>query len=177
MHAIGREGLIAGVLGATSVAVWFFFIDLILQQPFATPYLLGRALLLRLGEPPAAGAEIAVVAGYTIFHFAAFIVVGMIAVAIVHGAVKEPSVLAGALILFVVFEVAFQALLSMFGSIPALGTIAWYNIAIGNLIAAVTMGTYIWRIHPELRAELAHALGGQEWGDRLEGARQDDADR
>lgn len=162
MHATGREGLIAGVLGATSVAVWFFFIDLILRQPFATPYLLGRALLLRLGEEPVPGAQIAVVLGYTIFHFAAFIVVGVVAVAIVHRAVTEPSVLAGALILFVIFEVAFHSLLSMFGSIPVLGAIAWYNVAIGNLIAAVTMGTYIWRTHPELRGELVHALGGEE---------------
>lgn len=162
MHALGREGLIAGILGATSVAVWFFFIDLILQRPFATPLLLGRTLFLRLGEPTATGAEVPVVVGYTIFHFAAFIAVGLIAVAIVHRAVQEPSILAGALILFVVFEVAFHALLSMFGSIPVLGALAWYNVAIGNFVAAVTMGTYIWRTHPELRDELAHALGGEE---------------
>lgn len=162
MHAIGREGLIAGLLGATSVALWFFFIDLLRQEPFETPLLLGRALFLRLGEPPVTGAEVAVVLGYTIFHYAAFIAVGLIAVAIVHGALTEPSVLAGALILFVIFEVAFHALLSMFGSIPVLGAIAWYNVAIGNLVAAVTMGTYIWRTHPELRSELNQALGGQE---------------
>lgn len=162
MHTVAREGLIAGVLGATSVALWFFFIDLLRQQPFETPYLLGQALFLRLGEPPAAGAVAAVVLGYTIFHYAAFIVVGLIAVAIVHRALTEPSVLAGAFILFVIFEVAFHALLSMFGSIPVLGAIAWYNVAVGNLIAALTMGTYIWRTHPELRGELNQALGGQE---------------
>lgn len=159
MHTIRREGLIAGILGATSVAIWFFFIDLVRGQPFDTPLLLGRALFLRLGEQPASGAEVAVVLGYTVFHYAAFIVVGLVAVAIVHRAVTEPSVLAGALILFVVFEVAFHMLLSMFGSIPVLGAIAWYNVAIGNLVAAATMGTYIWRAHPELRVELNHALG------------------
>jgi hypothetical protein len=115
-----------------------------------------------LGEPAAPVAEVGVVLAYTVFHFAAFIAVGLIAVVIVHSAAAEPILLAGALILFVMFEVGFQALLSIFGSIPGIGTIAWYNVAVGNLIAAVTMGTYIWRTHPELRGELVHALADRE---------------
>jgi hypothetical protein len=162
MRAIVREGVIAGTLGATSVAVWFLIIDLILLYPLATPYTLGRALFGMLDRPPESSAELAVVAGYTVFHYAAFILVGTGVAAIVRRAETEPSLLAGALILFVVFEVAFHALLSIFGSIPVLGAMAWYNVAIGNLIAAVTMGTYIWRAHPELRAELAIALGDRE---------------
>ena len=31
-----------------------------------------------------------------------------------------------------------------------------------NLIAAVVMGTYMWRTHPELKGELSYALGGRE---------------
>ena len=159
MRPIVQEGIVAGTLGAASVAVWFFVIDLLLQYPFATPYTLGRALFGMLGQPANESAEVLVVIGYTVFHFLAFILVGILVAAIVSRAEAEPSLLAGALILFVVFEVAFHALLSIFGSIPVLGALAWYNVAIGNLIASITMGTYIWRRHPELKAELALALG------------------
>jgi hypothetical protein len=162
MRATVREGVIAGTLGATSVAVWFFVIDLIMLYPFATPYTLGRALFGMLGQPAATAAEIPVVLGYTLFHYLAFILVGIGVALIVRRAETEPSLLAGALILFVIFEVAFHALLSIFGSIPVLGAMAWYNVAIGNLIAAVTMGTYIWRAHPELKGELAYAMGERE---------------
>lgn len=162
MRSVLREGIVAGSLGAASVAVWFFLIDLIVSYPFATPYTLGRALFGRLGQPVSSAAEMPLVLGYTIFHFAAFIAVGILVALIVRRAETEPTLLAGALILFVVFEVAFHGLLSAFGSIPVLGTLAWYNVAIGNLIAAVVMGTYIWKRHPELKHELSVALGGGE---------------
>jgi hypothetical protein len=41
-----------------------------------------------------------------------------------------------------------------------LGALAWYQIMLGNLVAAFAMGTYLWRTHPELREELRHALDG-----------------
>lgn len=162
MRTTVREGVVAGALAATAVVIWFFVIDLILGRSFATPELLGRALFGRLGvDTPGGGINMFIVLGYTVFHYAAFIVAGLVVALIVSRAKEEPSVLAGALILFVMFEVAFHALLSMFGSIPVLGAIAWYNVAIGNLIAAVTMGVYMWRVHPELKAEFGHALGGE----------------
>jgi len=43
---------------------------------------------------------------------------------------------------------------------PLLGALAWWNVAIGNTIAAAGMGYYLWRQHPKLREELrAHPLG------------------
>jgi hypothetical protein len=35
-------------------------------------------------------------------------------------------------------------------------------VAVGNLIAAIVMGFYMWRTHPELKHELAWALSGGE---------------
>jgi hypothetical protein len=162
IRSIFREGTIAGLLGAVSVAIWFFVIDLVRFTPFVTPYTLGRALFGRLGMPAASTPEPAVVFGYTVFHVVAFIAVGIAVAAIVHRAEAEPALLAGALILFIMFEVGFHAFLATFGSIPVLGAIAWHNVAIGNLVAALTMGTYVWRTHPELKGELTYALEGHE---------------
>ena len=37
---------------------------------------------------------------------------------------------------------------------PLVGALAWWAVAIGNTIAAVGMGYYLWRAHPRLRQEL-----------------------
>jgi hypothetical protein len=161
--SVVQEGLKAGFLGAVSVAIWFLTIDFILGQPLETPALLGRALFGLITADAAGLPFIVVLSGYTVFHVVAFALVGLIVSAIVQRAVAEPTVLAGALILFVMFEVGFHALLSIFGSVPVLGVLAWYRVAVGNLAAAVTMGLYIWKAHPELKAELAFALEGREF--------------
>ena len=76
-HSILRDGLIAGALGATSVAVWFFFVDLFVGRPLATPFMLARGLLglLDVGWTN----KLLVVSVYTVFHYAAFVAVASVA--------------------------------------------------------------------------------------------------
>lgn len=155
-----REGIIAGIIGATSVAIWFLLIDLAFGRPLNTPAALGRAFFRVFGAE--GGPAPPYIIGYTIFHCLAFIVAGLVVAAIVNLAEREPTVLAGALILFIVFEVGFHGVLSMFPAFPVLGAITWYNVATGNLIAAVAMGSYMWRTHPALRDELRYALESRE---------------
>ena len=50
-HRTLREGLTAGVLGATAVAVWFLILDTIAGRPFATPSMLGASLATLFGAP------------------------------------------------------------------------------------------------------------------------------
>ena len=38
------EGMIAGVIGASVIALWFFVLDIIQGRPFHTPTVLGTAL-------------------------------------------------------------------------------------------------------------------------------------
>jgi len=158
-HTIARDGIIAGLLGATAVAVWFLALDTFYGHPFSTPAALGRGLLRVLG-PRGSEGTMTFVAVYTLFHFAAFIGVGLIVSAIVHWAQREPSILAGAMILFVALEVGIYGLSSALSESPFLGAIGWAAVATGNLVAAIVMGTYMWRAHPELKGELDHALGG-----------------
>lgn len=160
--AIVRDGVVAGVLGATSVAAWFLLIDLAFKHPFHTPVTLGRAFFGLLGRLTPTDPDLYFLVGYTVFHYLAFILAGLLVAVIVDLAEREPTVLAGALVLFVVFEVGFHALLSIFRAFPVLGVLAWHNVAVGNLIAAFTMGAYMWWTHPALKEELRFALESRE---------------
>ena len=44
-HRTLREGILAGLIGATSVAIWFLVIDVIGGRPLHTPSVLGEALM------------------------------------------------------------------------------------------------------------------------------------
>jgi hypothetical protein len=156
-HNIVREGVIAGVLGATAVAVWFFIVDLIGGRPLFTPNTLGEGLLSVFGRSPEP--EAVNIIAYTIFHYAAFTGVGIIAVILVHAGERLPSVLAGSMILFVAIELGFYGLVALLQE-TVLGNFAWYQILAGNLLAAVLMGTYLWRSHPALKRGLVNALEG-----------------
>ena len=158
-HTIVRDGVVAGILGATAVALWFLALDMIYSHAFATPAALGRGLLGILGPRGSEGTAV-FVAVYTVFHYAAFIAAGLLVSVIVHFAQREPSVLAGAMMLFAAFEIGFYGLSSALSESPFFGALGWAQVATGNLIAAVVMGVYMWRTHPELGRELNAALGG-----------------
>ena len=153
-----REGVIAGVIGASVIAIWFFFVDLIASHVLFTPATLGRGLLSVFGPVPAGQSEITLVILYTLFHFAAFIVIGMIAAMIVNVANREPSVLLGFVVLFAAIEVGFYAFVGLLQHATPLGSLAWYNVMIGNVLAAAAMGMYLLRSHPVLRDQFAHAI-------------------
>jgi hypothetical protein len=156
-HSILREGAVAGAIGATAVAAWFFVVDIIGGRPLFTPQVLGEGLLSVFGRSPEPAA-VNVIA-YTIFHYAAFTLVGVVAVVLVHAGERMPSVLAGSLILFVAIELGFYGFVALLQE-TVLGNFAWYQILAGNLLAAVLMGTYLWRAHPALRERLVSALEG-----------------
>lgn len=160
-HTILREGAIAGIIGATTVALWFLVVDLIAGHPLYTPEVLGTGLLSVLG-PSGSESKMLIVAMYSVVHYAAFILVGILAAAIVHAAEREPNLLAGALILFVAIEIGFYGLTALLSQTDALGTLAWYQIGLANLLAAAAMGVYLWRAHPALGRDLNYALQGRE---------------
>jgi len=159
-HVIVKEGLIAGFLGATSVALWFLVIDAIAGRPFYTPTVLGGGLLSFFGPRGNEGAGVQVIA-YTIVHYTAFMAAGILLAFAVNRAEQEPSILAVLLVLFVAFEVGFYAFAALL-SHTLLGALAWYQVLAGNIIAAIVMGFYLWRLHPALKEEFQHALVGDE---------------
>ena len=153
-----REGILVGIIGATIIAIWFFAIDVIGGRPLFTPATLGRGML-RLFGPISADASIALpVIIYTVVHYAAFIVLGLVVSMIVSVANREPSILLGFVVLFVAMEVAFYAFAGLLQHATELGALAWYNVMLGNLLATIGMAVYLWRTHPALRDQFAHAL-------------------
>lgn len=153
-----REGIIVGVIGTTIIAVWFFAIDLIGGRPLFTPATLGRGMLRIFGPLDANTSTALLVLIYTVVHYAAFIVLGLIVSMIVNVAAREPSILLGFVVLFAAMEVGFYALAGLLQQATPLGALAWYNVMLGNLLAAIGMGFYLWRAHPSLRDQFAHAL-------------------
>jgi len=158
-HSAVREGVIAGALGASVVAIWFLGVDVIAGHPLRTPELLGRALISVLGPLGGEGA-FTYIAAYTVFHYLAFALIGTLAAIVIHWSESEPTVLAGFAILFVIVEIGFYGLVGFLSEPGILGGIAWYQVLIGNLLSAAVMGGYLWRAHPRLGRDFDRALSG-----------------
>src|SRR5256884_9465394 len=68
-----REGVLLGLVVATSIWLWLAVVDAIAGQPFRTFIVLGG------------------IASFTLLHYALCLAYGLAAVAVVHGAQREPS--------------------------------------------------------------------------------------
>src|SRR5207249_9438798 len=67
-RSVLREGVVAGLIGAVVVAVWFLFFDLVRGRPFLTPGLLGGAVFRGVRTPVGLEITVANVLGYTLIH-------------------------------------------------------------------------------------------------------------
>lgn len=161
-HSSIREGIIAGALGATTIAIWFLIVDIVAGHALYTPDLLGRGLISILGKPPTMPDTMAThVVAYTLFHYAAFVIVGIIVASIVHQSARTPAILAGFLMMFVMFEIGAYGLTGLLTE-SQFGGMAWYQIFIANLLATGIMGWYMWVRHPNLKRDLNAALAGED---------------
>jgi hypothetical protein len=157
-----REGIYAGLIGATAIAVWFAIIDIVSGMPLHTPSILGAGLISVLGKPPMMPDTVLFHAFiYTIFHYVAFAIVGIILTAIVHQSARTPAVLAGLLVAFVAFQLGAIGLTALFTE-SRLGGMAWYQIFLANLVATLAMGWFMWKRHPALRSDIDRALAGTD---------------
>ena len=160
-----REGFVAGLIGAGCVALWFLIVDTVSGQPFYTPAMLGLAVFWGLRDPTAVTIAFPAVIGYTLLHVLAFALVGVVAAALAALVDRSPPTLFLVFVLFAAFEVGFYVVVALVAQ-PLLGGLAWTNVAIGNLVAAIAMGTYLYRAHPHIREALAlHPLGETEDGE------------
>ena len=161
-HNTVREGIYAGLLSATAIAVWLFIVDSIERQPFFTPNALGSGMLRFLGAPRMSDTVAMHVGFYTVFHYVAFAIIGVIVAWVVHQARRSPAILAGFLIMFVIVEFGFYGLAAMLSVNSVLGGIAWYQIMVANLLASIVMFSFMWMRHPELKGQFVNALDGTD---------------
>ena len=146
------EGFITGLIGAGIVAAWFLLLDTIQHEPLYTPSLLGTVLFK--GAAAAQGhtqVDPGMVAAYTIVHHLAFVAVGLVASFLVAEMERIPPLGIALFFLFVFFEVAFLIFMVAVGD-PLLGEqgIAFWGVAVANLLAAAGMAGYLWFRHPRL---------------------------
>jgi hypothetical protein len=147
-----QEGIIAGFIGAATVAVWFLILDSLNGRPFYTPSLLGTALFNRgemAASPESVPVSLDMTLMYTWVHFIAFCIIGGFASRLLGLAEKNVNVGFGILLLFVVFETGF-IFAALVLSQTVLQALAWPAVLVGNLLAAASMGGYFWRHHPNL---------------------------
>lgn len=155
-HPTLREGLVAGLVGAVAVAAWFFVLDLALGRPFFTPAAFGSALFFGVDDSALVQITAATVLGYTALHLAAFLATGLVFAGLLAQADEHPPVLLALVLLFVTFETLVIGLVAIMAS-WLLDVLPWWTIALGNLVAALSMGAYLWKKHPRLIGDMDRA--------------------
>ena len=122
-------------------------VDSIAGRPLFTPAVLGASLFDLLGGGFGGRGLFTHVAAYTVIHFAAFILIGIGAAMLMNMLDRRPSLLVGLIGLFLVFELCVIGAVAVLSQSPLFGTIAWYQLGAANLLAAYSMGRYLWRAH------------------------------
>lgn len=149
-----RQGIAAGILGAATIAVWFFLVDLLSGRPlFYTPNVLGTAIFRHgagLDQPQTLEISFEMVLVYTWVHGLVFCVIGGIAAKLLAIAERDVNVGFGILLLFVIFEFGFVGAALVFAE-SILHAITWLSVLVGNLFAAAAMTAYFWHYHADLR--------------------------
>jgi hypothetical protein len=150
-HSTMAEGTDVGIIGGLAVALWFLILDTVAGQPFQTPSLLGLVLLFADSTPETSRLVFGAILVYTAFHFAVFALLGMGLVYLVHWGVRDPVVRYALLPVFLVFEVLFYGLLEVFSE-RTHELFPFWTVVGANTLAAVCMGLYLWKRHPDFRA-------------------------
>jgi hypothetical protein len=148
------EGIVAGVIGAATIAIWFLILDTVNGRPLYTPTVLGTALFRRgegLASPESLPISFEMVfLLYTWVHGLVFAVIGGVASRLLQLAERNPNLGFGILLLFVVFEFGFLSVATLVEG-RILQALAWQAILVGNLLAVAAMAGYFWRRHPNLK--------------------------
>lgn len=152
---IVREGVSAGLIGATAIAIWFGILDALNSGLLATPIMLGSSLATLFKQEAAPGGAAAFVL-YTVFHYALFVGIGLVFAWVIAHAEKAPSALIGFFVLFVAFEVGWVGWTTVLAQ--GFGELTWYQVFIANIIASAAMGYYMYRQHPGLPRKVNRIL-------------------
>jgi hypothetical protein len=151
-HDLLREGILTGAIGAVVVAGWFLVTDLLQGRPFSTPSVLGQVILYGITDPvvspPATGPVIA----YTLLHFSAFALFGVVVTHMVHLAMSSSLARFALMIVAVVFELFFfMVTYALFTGTSFL--FPWWSVLAANTLSLLAMSYTLFRRHPGLRQQ------------------------
>jgi hypothetical protein len=136
-----RDGIVAGLIGATLVAVWFLIYDAAHGRPFRTPALLGAAAFKGVTDPAAVPTSAHLIVQYTVLHGVVFALIGMLIAYLIVSAQREPSRVLILFIALLCFEVFFLTVMTWLAH-PVLDELAWWGILAANALAAGGMLLY-----------------------------------
>lgn len=148
------EGLAAGLIGAATMALWFFIIDLINGHPLYTPAVLGNVVFHGVTDANALrqpDASFEIIVAFTWFHGLVFCALGWISVWLIHKAELSPDFGYGIALFMTIVMSGFIVFFMLFAE-PVLHAITIPSILIGNLLALTAMGVFFWLRHPKLKA-------------------------
>jgi len=148
-----REAVLAGLVGAVVVAIWFLALDLFQGRPLFTPAALGSALFLGARGMGEVEVSALTVLGYTIVHTAAFIAVALLLGVLVRGVAYHPPALLGAALLLVTMETFMIGALAILAS-WLLDALSLWTVLVANVLAVISMGLVLWYRNPAIRAGL-----------------------
>jgi hypothetical protein len=147
------RGVVNGLIGAAVVAIWFLIVDLISGAPFRTPAALASALLMGAAGPGHIVVTFGLVAAYTVVHVAAFVMAGVVFVALAEQAERAPAMSLLVLLTAILLDGLVLATLGVSAQ-WVLGTIGWWSVIVANFLAVLAMGWHVWRTHPMLQRRL-----------------------
>lgn len=154
-----REGIVAGVIGAAVVALWFLLFDLARGRPLLTPALLGAAVFQGETSPIGLQVSLGLVFGYTILHVLVFIAFGVIAASVIATSEREPTLIIAVVVLFACFEAFFLGVVGVLGR-AVTDALSWWGILVANFLAAVAMLWYFLLRHRTLPRLLVGSWAG-----------------
>jgi hypothetical protein len=132
------QGAYAGLIAAGVLALWFFAIDLIRDKPLYTPAFMASALLGRR----TIDTSLPLIAAYTVFHFASFALVGCVVAWLLQVSRIRPRVIFGAVLGFLLFDVAFYMGVSR-GGADVVDRLGWPQVLFGNILAGMVLFAYL----------------------------------
>jgi hypothetical protein len=149
--------MLAGCAGGATMALWFFVLDTLAGHPFYTPSVLGTALFHGadvVTTPRPHVVSMPMVLAFSFVHWVVFATIGGIASWLLTCAEHNRYLGFGLLFLFLllVFEFGFLVASTMFAEVLRTA-LDWKTVYPGNLLAAITMGLYLWYRHPLLQVK------------------------
>jgi hypothetical protein len=150
----GREGVIAGLIGAGVVALFYFIFDLMRGTPLLTPSALGEVFILRRPEAVTTQVDSTAVLLYSCLHLVAFLALGVLIAALARRSETSSLMRYAVMQVFVAFIVFFYGVLAL-ASTTTRGLFPFWSVLAANGIAAAAMALYVWRRHPRLQAVFA----------------------
>jgi hypothetical protein len=144
-----QEGIVAGILAAAAVAVWFLIVDSLAGRPFYTPSVLGTALFGRGADLDKVTVSLSTVAMFTWVHCLIFAALGGVAARLLAVAERNPSLGFGVVLFFVILQSGFTTAVA-FVAPTIFSVLGWASILVANLLAAGTMVAYFRLRHPRL---------------------------